>query len=319
MYVDDLLITGTKKFSEDSKCIGTRFESRERKVNKFFHTGMEIAELIGSQGFTISQENYARQILLLPKGCNFSTFGSLRAKLLWLTHTRPDITSAVAFLIKITEAQFHADEETYRLNANKVVRVLQKNPRCLIYLPLDLTSACLVAYADAGGEKHSQLGYVITMQDSFRTCHILAFGSRKSSRVVTGAFSGEALALAHAFDIAFTLQHDYQKMLGRKLPLHLRTDSLALFHAISRNTAPREHCLSIDLEQLRESWRRSEIAQLAFVHSEQNVADSLTKANSQNFSRLFHGLDRAILTQWIDRSDSHSRIVTLCDRTGGSV
>jgi hypothetical protein len=136
--------------------------------------------------------------------------------------------------------------------------------------------------------------------------------------VVTGAFSGEALALAHAFDIEFTLQHDYQNMLGRKLPLHLRTDSLALFHAISRNMAPREHRLSIDLEQLRESWRR-QIAQLAFVHLEQNVADSLTKANSQNFSRLFHGLDRIILKQWIDRSDSHSRSVTLCDRTGGSV
>jgi hypothetical protein len=120
-------------------------------------------------------------------------------------------------LIKITEAQFHADAETYRSNANKVVQVLQNNPRCLIYLPLDLPSAFLVAYADAGGEKHFQLGYVITMQDSFRTCHILAFGSRKSSRVVTDAFSGEALALAYAFDIAFTLQHDYQNMLGRKI------------------------------------------------------------------------------------------------------
>jgi hypothetical protein len=79
------------------------------------------------------------------------------------------------------------------------------------------------------------------MQDSFLTCCIVAFGSRNSSRVGTGAFSEKELALAHALDIVIAMQHEYKNMLAMNLTLYLRTDSRALLHAISKNKAPREH------------------------------------------------------------------------------
>ena len=114
-------------------------------------------------------------------------------------------------------------------------------------------------------------------------------------------FSGEAIALATAFDEAFTLRHDLHRFLRRYIPIALRMDSLALFEAISRNAPPKEHRWCIDLAQIMESWRRQEISQLAFVRSDENIADSLTKATSQNLNRSFDGFDYAILTQWIDR------------------
>jgi hypothetical protein len=190
-----------------------------------------------------SLSSYQNHISFLSKGCNFRDFRSLRAKLLWLTHTRPDISGAVALLVKIIEDHFDAAKEQCRLATNKIVRLLRKTPRCLVCKPLDLASARFVVYADAG-EKHSQLGYVVTLQDDEEICHVLAFGSQKSSRVVTGAFSGEALALAHAFDVAFTLQHDFGKLMART---SIFAWTPGLFSTVPQRTQPRESicCLLI--------------------------------------------------------------------------
>lgn len=58
----------------------------------------------------------------------------------------------------------------------------------------------------------------------------------------------------------------------------------------------------IDIAQLRQSWQRREIAQLAFIRSQWNVADTLTKRDSPNLVRLLKtGRDSAPLEQWIDR------------------
>jgi hypothetical protein len=123
---------------------------------------------------------------------------------------------------------------------NKVVPVPKTNPQSHSYHRLDLTSACLIAYSDVGGEKHSQLGYGITMQERLVLYHIPAFESRKSSRLFTGAFSGEPLALDHAFDIAFTLHHDYKNMLGISC-LSTYEWTLWRYDTLSRGLRPREN------------------------------------------------------------------------------
>jgi hypothetical protein len=133
-----------------------------------------------------------------------------------------------------------------RFLTNRIFRFIRRKERKLKYRPLDLTSARLVVYADAGGENFSQLGYFITLQDKRSLCHILSFGSRKSPLVVTVVFYGETIALANAFDKTFTLRYDLNQLLQQHIPISLRTDSLALFETISRNTPPKEHaCVSI--------------------------------------------------------------------------
>jgi hypothetical protein len=125
-----------------------------------------------------------------------------------------------------------------------------------LYLPFHFPSARLVAYADesyaANADRSSQLGYVISMVDIHDICHVLAYSSKRSSRVVTSIFSVEAIALALAFSLAYTLQYDIARMTERKLPIHLRTDSLAVFDAISKNTPAKDSRLLIDIAQLRQ-------------------------------------------------------------------
>jgi hypothetical protein len=175
-----------------------------------------------------------------------------KASLAWLAHTRPDISGGTAELVKITEEEFALNPLHCRFLANRIVRFIRRKERKLKYRPLDLACARLVVYADAGGENFSQLGYVITLQDKRSVCHILYFGSRQSPRVVTGVFSGEAIALSNAFDEAFTFRYDLNRFLQQHIPISLRTDSLALFEAISRKPPPKEHRLCIDLAQLKE-------------------------------------------------------------------
>jgi hypothetical protein len=175
-----------------------------------------------------------------------------------------------------------------------------------MYLPLDFPSARIVVYADASYasnvDRTSQIGYVISLVDKNAVSHLLAFCSKKSPRVITSIFSGEAIALALAFSHAYTLQHDIGRMAGSQLPIHLRTDSLAVFDAISKNTAPKDHRLLIDISQLRESWHRREIAHLGFIRSRWNIADTMTKRDSPNLLRvLTSGRDQVPVEQWIER------------------
>ena len=46
-----------------------------------------------------------------------------------------------------------------------------------------------------------------------------------AKRVVRSSTAGETLALADSFDASFVIRYDLQKILGRKIPLLLLTDS----------------------------------------------------------------------------------------------
>jgi hypothetical protein len=305
-YVDDLLIVGDENFLKLSQRIEERFQSRPRIVNCFAHAGVDINHA-PFRISTISQFPYSAGIAKLPNRSDFEAFRSARAKLQWLVNTRPDIAGAVAILTQVTHDMYVQTFEAHNRELNRIIRYSQRNAQSLKYLPIDISSTCIVAYSDASyasnQDRTSQLGYVLTLKDAKNVSHIIAYSSKKSPRVVSSIFSGEAIALANAFNHSFALQHDIYRMTGRKLSICLRTDSLAVFDAISKNTAPKDQRLQIDIAQLRESWQRREIGELAFIRSRLNIADSLTKRDSSSLLRVLQsGLDEAELEQWITKS-----------------
>jgi hypothetical protein len=305
IYVDDLIITGCSEFLAKSHVISERFKSRPRKVNQFRHAGVEVHRT--DKQTSISQKEYSSRLERIPKECCFEVFRSARAKLQWLVNTRPDIAGSVALLAQVTPEQYENEHEKHNKELNRVILYAKRNPFTLLYLPFDFHSARLVVYADASyaanTDRSSQIGFIVSLVDLHDTCHVLAFSSKKSARVVTSIFSGEAMALALAFSLSYTLQYDIRRMTGFKPPIHLRTDSLAVFDAITKNTTAKDHRLLIDIAQLRQLWHRREVAQLAFIRSKWNIADTLTKRDSPNLSRILKsGRDQAPLEQWINRS-----------------
>lgn len=161
--MDDSLLCGNEKFLKETDKSLTKFESRNREMDNTLFAGVKIKTT--SDGFSLSQEHYTKCLRILPKDCTFSDFRSLRHKLAWLTHTRPEICCAVNMAAQVTEKSFNEDH----IKAfNRVATHVSKNPsRALKYVKLDKDSLRIKVYSDfpfANNEENSsQIGYIILL------------------------------------------------------------------------------------------------------------------------------------------------------------
>jgi hypothetical protein len=100
----------------------------------------------------------------------------------------------------------------------------------LNYPALDLDSLYIRGYADASfgmnvDRGSSQIGYCILFMDKFERFAIIKFRSGKSHRVTHCVMAAETCAFAEAFDAAFVLKHNLEKLLKRQIRLQMLTDS----------------------------------------------------------------------------------------------
>ena len=120
------------------------------------------------------------------------------------------------------------------------------------------------------------------------------------SRSVLGS---ETMAFADAFDMAFVIKIDLERMLGNSIPISMVTDSLSLFDVVTRASVFAEKRLLIDIEAVKGAYKSNEIETVGFVRTSNNPADALTKVG--RCPVLEEILSSAKLTQsfeqWIDR------------------
>jgi hypothetical protein len=175
----------------------------------------------------LSQNDYVHRLKLVSTTCDFESFRTVRAKLQWASHTRPDISFAASRLAQGTTSSF--GPETIKLS-NKVIKHLKAHPELALRYPkLDKKTLRILAYSDASlhnnGDSTSQLGYVILLADSTGYCCVLSFRSFKSKRIARSSMAAETMAFADTFDAAFSLTNDLASILGNPLPLLILTDS----------------------------------------------------------------------------------------------
>jgi hypothetical protein len=91
------------------------------------------------------------------------------------------------------------------------------------------------------------------------------------------------MAFADGFDAAYSLKHDLQTVLKRSVDMLMFTDSLSLFDVIKKLSTTAEKRLMIDLLVLRKAYDRMEIARLAFIRTNWNPADALTKVSRNTY------------------------------------
>lgn len=302
-YVDDSLLAGTKPFQELSKLSTTKFQSRAPEFLPTKFAGIHISKQDGV--IQLSQEEYINQITLLPNNCSFSEYRSLRATLQWICHSRPDICCATSMAAQVSDDKFKSD---YVDLINKAVKHLKQTPeRFLNYPQLDITSLRLKAYSDAAFANNedfkSQIGCLILLCDRNNRCHILSYSSTKCKRVTRSILGGELCALADAFDKGFTIKTDLERMLNKRIPLSMFTDSKSLFDIITKCSSTTEKRLMIDIRSVQEGYETQEISDMGLVRSEFNPADCLTKvAHNQvmesimNLNYLQHPVE-----QWVFR------------------
>jgi hypothetical protein len=152
----------------------------------------------------------------------------MRQKMQWLGHTSPDIACVTAKLAQITESIFNRERKDCIKQLNKTVSHVHKNPDVVLKCPkLNKDSLRLRVYADASFASNwdatSQLGFVIFLADKHENCQPMVWASCKSKRVTRSVLGAETMALADAFDAAYSLKHDMQGMgmLQKEVPITL--------------------------------------------------------------------------------------------------
>lgn len=307
LYVDDEMLAGNASFEKLTEDTLQRFQSNPRKTGSFEFFGCSCEQL-SNNTYTISQSNYISNLKLLQLSSTFSQFRSFRATLSWLTHTRPDISFPVNQFAQRTESEWAEIHLDLIKQYNKTVKyILGTCHQKLVYLKLNLPSVHLRVYSDASfaGNRDltSQLGFIILLCDVNNRCHILDYGSKKSTRVVRSIMAGEMYAFLLGFDRCFVIQHDLQLILKQNVPIRMFTDSKQVFDAITKSSCTTERRLMIDLHSAKESYDKFEIDNVALISSNQNLADCFTKSVPKNRlqSVLRSQIDNVVVTQWIDR------------------
>lgn len=109
------------------------------------------------------QSRYVEQVEHLPPSAIFDQFRSLRHKLAWLGHTRPDLLAPVNILSQVTASSFVPKH--IKLINSIVARARRAKGRGLLQQRLDKSSLRMVAYADSSftndSDSSTQLGFVI--------------------------------------------------------------------------------------------------------------------------------------------------------------
>eukprot|EP00171_Calliarthron_tuberculosum_P022198 IDg22198t1 len=89
--------------------------------------------------------------------------------------------------------------------------------------------------------------------------------------------ASETLAFADSFDSAYTIKHDLEQTLGRRIPLPMLTDSQALFDILTRAKYTTEKRLMIEIAAARQAYNEKEIDNITLIESKYNLAGALTK------------------------------------------
>lgn len=304
-YVDDLLRAGNAYFRTIAHKTNQKFDMAGDEQLPADFSGFRIDFLNGILHQT--QQPYLSNLEKLDTTATFTNFRSMRMKLAWLSHTRPDCLFEISRLAQITEKAYTDNPAKQLKLLNNATTYATSNPINISFPQLDKRSLQLLGYSDASfASNHdlsSQLGYIILLSDNTDKVIPIAFKSYKAKRICRSAMAAEVIAFSDMFDAAHTLASELQTLTSRITPLQLFTDNKSLFDTISRGSRTSEKRLMLDVFAAREGYKTGLISDIGFVRSQFNLADGLTKAMSQAAIRSILSTNRHTPSceQWILR------------------
>ena len=203
---------------------------------------------------------------------------------LWLAQTtRPDILSAVARNSGQQEPTVGQAKAV-----NKVVRYLKEtSEQGLWYRAMDNPDQVIWCYADSSFQSEvrggSRGGHLIMIgerdaEGKLVKVSLLGWSSGRLRRVVVSTFAGELLQQTAAFDQARWTTLLLKELIGKELPLRMRTDCKSLvdnLHSLRQRVT--EWRLMSEMWALREAIEAKEIESLDHVPTTRMIADGLTK------------------------------------------
>ena len=311
VYVDDMILTGDD--SEEMKTLqeylSAEFEMKDLGQLKYF-LGIEVAR--SKQGISLSQHKYVLDLLsetgmlackpvetpiqmnhrlgILPDQIptDIGRYQRLVGKLIYLTHTRPDITYAVSIV-----SQFmHAPSEEHMDTVYRILRYLKGSPgKGLLYSKNGVSNIEGYTDADWAGDqttRKSTSGYL-----TFVEGNLITWRSKKQKVVARSSAEAEFRGMAQGIcgllwikSVLNDLEIEYTD------PINLYCANNAAIQ-IAHNPVQHDRIKHIEIDRhfIKEKLDQK-IISFPFVISANQLADVLTKiVSTKEFYHMIGKLD----------------------------
>lgn len=296
VYVDDIVITGDD-FSEINnlkESLAAEFEIKDLGSLKYF-LGMEVAR--SKKGIVVSQQKYILDLLKETgmMGCrpaetpidpnrklggedkgdpvDTARYQRLVGRLIYLSHTRPDI----AFAVSLVSQFMHSPHEEHLEAVYRILRYLKSAPgRGLFFKKTGQQGIEVFTDADWAGsitDRKSTSGYC-----TFVWGNLVTWRSKKQNVVARSSAEAEYRAMAQGVCEIIWLKRILEELqLPITLPMKLYCDNKAAI-SISQNPVQHDRTKHVEIDRhfIKEKVDAGLIC-MPFVPTSQQVADILTK------------------------------------------
>jgi len=295
VYVDDIVITGDDV--EEIKCLkenlGRAFEVKDLGPLRYF-LGIEIAR--SPKGIVLSQRKYVLDLLTETGmlGCrpcstpidknyqasarsgdpvNRETYQRLVGRLIYLCHTRPDISYAVS----VVSRYMHDPRTGHMEVVYRILRYLKGTPGRGLWFRknghLDLEGYCDADWASNKDDRRSTSGYCV-----FVGGNLVSWRSKKQAVVARSTAEAEYRAMALSVCEMMWLKGLLKELrLLRNETMTLHCDNVAAIN-IANNPVQFDRTKHVEIDRffIKEKLD-SGVLKLGYVRSRSQLADCFTK------------------------------------------
>jgi hypothetical protein len=306
VYVDDIIMTGDDWTEQQilSQCLAKEFEIKTLGKLKYF-LGIEVAH--SRKGIFISQQKYITDLLKetgktackpasIPMDPNLKLgnteesvavdnemYQRLVGRLIYLSHTRPDIAYAVSMV-----SQFmHCPKEIHLQAAHRILHYLKGTPgRGILFKRNGNTTLEAYTDADYAGsiiDRRSTTGYC-----TFLGGNLVTWRSKKQNVVARSSAEAEFRAMAQGICELLWLKIILEDLkIKWEGPMKLYCDNKSAI-SIAHNPVQHDRTKHIEVDRhfIKEKLDSGLIC-TPYVSSQGQLADILTKGlSSSNFERI---------------------------------
>ncbi|CAJ2672360.1 unnamed protein product [Trifolium pratense] len=296
VYVDDIVLTGDDivEMARVKEKLALDFEIKDLGSMRYF-LGMEVAR--SKDGIVVSQQKYILDLLKETgmSGCrpadtpmdpnaklweegsvpvDTGRYQRLVGKLIYLSHTRPDI----AFSVSVVSQFMHSPFEEHLEAVYRILRYLKANPgKGLYFKKTSERNVSIFTDADWAGsitDRRSTSGYC-----AYVWGNLVTWRSKKQGVVARSSAEAEFRAMAQGICEGLWIHRVLEELKMKiELPLKLYSDSKAAI-SIAHNPVQHDRTKHIEIDRhfIKEKLDAGIIC-LPFVTSSQQTADILTKS-----------------------------------------
>lgn len=309
VYVDDMVVTGNDEdeMRNLKNALSTEFELKDLGRLKYF-LGIEVAR--SSQGITMCQRKYTLDLLsetgmldcqpidtpieqnhgltLLSNKppANKERYQKLVGKLIYLSHTRPDIAYAVSMVSRF----MHSPNEDHMKAVFRILRYLKSSPGKGLFFSKN-GNLEVEGYTDADWAGDKSDGKSTSGYFTFVGGNLVSWRSKKQKLVARSSAESEFRGMVHGVCELLWVKRIMQDLgLEVKETMNLYCDNQAALK-IANNPVLHDRTKHVEVDRhfIKDHLEKGTI-KLPYVKSKEQLADMLTKAISSR--EFYSSLDK---------------------------